>query len=248
MAEQRAETHTTYGFRDAATGALVRVETSDNGPDRYACGEKSYALSRDVNDPVFEVKDLLQAAIILHADQQWYNSAEDSPSWGDFADPGSLVPVRFEVIDIYENGYPDPVETRRSTSPEPLPPVVVLEKISSSRKGVGVLTRRYFDVLPPDGTEGVEMAIFGLPAGVDSNTLPGSLLLKSGDRFPHGVALAAVVVGEDYPVRDADLDRMPAGSTPILILFDAYPSRPTPLEFAAWARVPTPDATQSPRP
>lgn len=248
MPEPRTEIRITYGYRDASTGALVRVEISENGPNRYACGEKSYALSRDVNDPVFEVEDPLQAAIILHADQQWYNSAEDSPSWGDFKDPGSLVPVRFQVIDVFEHGYPDPVETRRSTSPVILSPVAVLQKLSSSRKGAGVLTRRYFDVLPPDGTEGVEMAVFGLPEDVDFDTLPGSLLLKSGGRYPHGVALAAAAVGEDYPVRDTDLDRLPAGATPILVLFDARTSRSTPLDFASWTRIAAPDTAQSPRP
>jgi hypothetical protein len=248
MPEPCTETRTTYGYRDATTGALVRVHVSENGPNRYACGEKSYALSRDAHEPVFEVDDPLQAAIILHADLQWYNSAEDSPSWGDYEDPGSLVPVQFQVVDVFEHGYPEPVETRRTTSPAILPPVVVLQKLSSSRTGVGVLTRRYFDVLPPDGTESVEMAVFGLPADVDFDALPGSLLLKSGDRYPHGVALAAVAVGEDYPVRDTDLDRMPAGATPVLVLFDARPSRPTPLDFAAWTRVPAPDAAQPPRP
>ncbi len=248
MPEPRTETRTTYGYRDASTGALVRVHVSENGPNRYACGEKSYALSHDAREPVFEVEDPLQAAIILHADLQWYNSTEDSPSWGDYKDPDSLVPVQFQVIDVFEHGYPDPVETRRTTSPAILPPVAVLQMISPSRKGVGVLTRRYFEVLPPDGTSGIEMAVFGLPADVDPDALPGSFLLKSGDRYPHGVALAAVALGEDYPVRDTDLDRMPAGATPILVLFDAWTSRPTPLDFAGWTRVAAPDTARSPRP
>jgi len=248
MQELRTETRTTYGFRDATTGALARVRISENGPNTYACGEKSYALSRDRHGPVFEVEDPLQAAIILHADQQWYNSTEESPSWGDFEEPSSLLPVRFDAVDVFEHGYPDAVETRRSTNPTPLPPAAVLSKVSQSRKGVGVLTRRYFGVLPPDDTHGVEMAVFGLPADTDFDAVPGMLLMKAGDRIPHGIALAAVAVGEDYPVRDDDMDRLPAGATPILVLFDAWPSRPTPLEFAAWTRVPAPDAAQSPRP
>ncbi|MGU3404579.1 hypothetical protein [Methylobacterium brachiatum] len=248
MPELRTETRTTYGFRDAATGALVRVRISENGPNTYACGDRSYALSRDTHGPVFEVEDPLQAAIILHADQQWYNSAEDSPSWGDFETPGDLLPVRFDAVAVFEHGYPDAVETRRSTSPTPLPPAAVLSKVSQSRKGVGVLTRRYFGVLPPEDVHGVEMAVFGLPAEVDVEAVPGMLLMKAGDRIQHGVALAAVAVDEDYPVRDDEMDRMPAGAAPILVLFDAWPSRPTPLEFAAWTRVPAPDAPQSPRP
>ena len=63
---------------------------------------------------------LAHQANILHADQQWYNSAEDSPSWGDFETPGDLLPVRFDAVAVFEHGYPDAVETRRGRhAPEP---------------------------------------------------------------------------------------------------------------------------------
>lgn len=248
MTDQRSETRTTYGFRHEETGALARVEESFNGPDSYACGEKSYSLSRDDRHPAFEVEDPVQAAIILHADIAWYNSDVDSPSWGAFKPTDVLAPVRFDVVRTFDARYPDPVESRRATRPATLPPVAVLEKISSGRRAVGVLTKRYFGVLPPPDVESVEMAVFALRRDLDGSDLAGAVMLRAGERIPHGIALAAVEIDEEYPVRDTDLDRMPDGCRPVLVLYDAWRSRPAPLDSATWERVVEPAAGAAPRP
>ena len=237
MSEHRSAIRTTYGFRDEATGALVRVEATENGPGSYACGSSRHSLSRDERHPVFEVDDPMQAAIILHADLPWYNSDAESPSWGDFKRDDILIPVRFDLVETFDDRYREPVETRRATGDAVLPPVAVMDKISSSRRGVGILTKRYFGVLPPDGVEGIEIAVFGLPRHADATGLGGAVMLRSGDRIPHGIALKAVELDEEYPVRDADLNRMADGCRPVLVLYDAWRSRPEPIDFATWARV-----------
>jgi hypothetical protein len=228
---------TTYGFRHEATGALVRVDVAENGPDSYACGAKRVSLSRAEHLPVFEVADPVQAAIILHADIPWYNSDEDSPSWGEFKPDEVLVPVRFDLVETFDDRYREPVETRRATGDAVLPPVAVMDKISSSRRGIGILTKRYFGVLPPDGVEGIEIAVFGLRRHAHATGLDGAVMLRAGDRIPHGIALKAVELDEEYPIRDADLDRMADGCRPVLVLYDAWRSRPEPIDFAIWPRV-----------
>lgn len=246
MSQQRSETRTTYGFRHEATGALVRVESVENGPGSFACSSIRHSLSRSERHPVFEVDDPVQAAIILHADIPWYNSDADSPSWGDFKPDEVLVPVRFDVVETFDDRYREPVETRRATNDAVLPPVAAMDKVSSSRRGVGVLTKRYFGVLPPADAEGVEIAVFGLPRHVDVARLADAVMLRAGDRLPHGIALTAVELDEEYPIRDGDLDRMADGCRPVLVLYDAWRSRPEPIEFATWRRVAEPAPSASP--
>ena len=159
-----------------------------------------------------------------------------------------LAPVRFDVVETYDDRYPDPVESRRATGPAILPPIAVLEKVSSGRRAVGVLTKRYFGVLPPPDVENVEMAVFGFRRDLDGSELAGAVMLRAGERIPHGTALAAVEIDEEYPVRDTDLDRMPDGCRPILVLYDAWRSRPAPIDFASWERVTEPTPRSSPRP
>lgn len=238
MGQTRAATRTTYGFRHEGTGALVRVDVAENGPGSHACGANRYSMTTRDHHPVFEVDDPVQAALILRADIPWYNSDVDSPSWGEFEPSDVFVPVRFDLVETFDDRYREPVESRRLTADAVLPPVAVMGRISSTRRGVGVLTKRYFGVLPPEGVEGIEIAVFGLPRHVDASDLAGAVMVRSGERIPYGIALKAVELDDEYPVHNADLDRMADGCGPILVLYDAWRSRPEPIDFARWQRVP----------
>lgn len=244
----RTETRTTYGFRDASTGALVRISTSSNGPHPYACGENRYALSDNGNDPVFEIADPRQAAIILATDVPWYNSDAESPSWGDFKGKGPLLPVRFEVVERFDERYRDPVETTRSTAEAVLPRTILVDKLSSSRRAVTVLSRRYFGSLPPEGTDNVEMAAFSVPSDLSLEDLAGAVLMREGERMSVGTVLDSAAVPEDYPVSGRDPLDLPSDRQAVLVLFDAWHSRPDPVDYATWERVQAPDAASSPRP
>ena len=248
MPGMRTETRITYGFRDASTGALVRISTSSNGPHPYACGENRYSLSGDENDPVFEIADPRQAAIILATDTPWYNSDAESPSWGDFKGKGPLLPVRFELVETFDERYRDPVETTRSTVEAVLPRTILMDRLSSSRRAVAVLARRYFGSLPPEGTNNVEMAAFPVPADLSFDDLAGALLMREGERMSAGTVLDAAAVPEDYPVSGRDPLDLPSDRQAVLVLFDAWHSRPDPVDYATWERVQDADTSSSPRP
>lgn len=247
MTERSSRTTVRYGFRHSETGALVRLSTEVNGPNSYACGETRTALSGNTKNPIFELDDPRQAAIVLATDVPWYNSGPDSPSWGDFEGMGPLVPVRFDTVETFDARYADPVEITRSTAETVLPRTIVVDKLSSSRRAVSVFSRRYFGTLPPDGTDHVEMAAFSVPSTLSCEDLPGAVLMRAGERMPIGTVLDVADLPEDYPASDYGSADMLPDRRSILVLFDAWFGRPDPVDYAAWERVPSP-AAAGPRP
>lgn len=248
MTGRRTEIRISYGFRDASTGALARIAATSNGPDRYACGENTHSLSDDGNDPVFEIADATQAAIILATDIPWYNSSSESPSWGDFKKKAPLVPVRFEVTETFDDRYPEPVETHSAIIEATLPRTIFVDTLSSSRRAVSVLTRRYFGSIPPEGIDHVQIAAFAVPAEVSLADLPGAVLMREGDRLSVGTVLDATDIPEDYPISSRDPVELPADRRCVLVLFEAWQAPGESLDYATWERVSAPESAPSPRP
>lgn len=213
----KIEIFETLGFRDKATGRIVRLHTESNSGRGSFCGEETCRLSLDPQYPFFELKTMKDIASVLKYDENWYNSSKDRPMW-DGQDPKNFEIISLKRTETYDGpDGSDPIEEKLTIESAPFPGYIEGEALKA-RRLPSALIRRYFDAnLSADEVAWSEVSLIAFDERPDADDVRGKFISPSS-MGNTGIVEALVELPEDYLVEGAAKSRLEEGKVVMIAL------------------------------